>query len=74
MSAKLSLAFGVTPVKPHGYAPISSEWASTFTVTVRELRPGLVSLRPNRTARWPSGAKSVRSTRRPAVSGRSSFV
>ena len=66
----LSLALGVTPVNPHGYCPISSEWASTDSLAVRAA-PGLVIFSPNSTPRRPSGAKSVRVTFRPAVSGRS---
>ena len=47
-------------VKPQGYAPISSEWASTL----RLIDTGLdaVSVSPISTARRPSGAKSVRLT------------
>src|ERR1044072_206784 len=62
----LSLALGVTPVKPHGYWPISSEWASTESVTVRPA-PGLLSLSPNSAARRPSGTKSVRPPSTPAA-------
>src|SRR5690242_21799222 len=40
-------------VKPHGYALISSEWASTLSVNGAEF--DAVSVRPNSTARFPSG-------------------
>jgi hypothetical protein len=65
----LSLAFGVTPVKPQGYALNSSECASTFTVTVLAAAAGFVSRSPKSTARRPSGAQSVRSRCRPPASG-----
>jgi hypothetical protein len=74
VSGRLSAALGVTPLKPHGYSVMSSEWASTLTVTVRVLAPGLVSSSPKSAARRPSGTKSVRSSRGPAAGGRSSFA
>ena len=67
----LSLALGVTPVKPHGYAVMSSECASTLTVTVLSAAAGLVSASPKSAARLASGATSVRCTCSPPVSGRS---
>ena len=54
-SGRFSLAFGTRPLKPHGNWLISSEWASTLTVTVRA-RLGLVSFSPNSAARWLSEA------------------
>ena len=69
LSGRLSLAFGVTPAKPHGYWPMSSERASTVTVTVRLWRPGLVSLSPNSAPRTPSGTKSVRCSSMPSIDG-----
>jgi hypothetical protein len=66
----LLLAFGVTPVNPQGYALISSECASTITVTVLGLVFGFVIVIPNKTARRPSGAKSVRVRCSPSVAGR----
>ena len=68
MSGSWSLAFGTLP-KLHGYSVSSSECASTITVTVFALAPVFVSFSPNSAARWPSGAKSVRSTWSPAASG-----
>jgi hypothetical protein len=70
-SGAFSLALGVVPVKPHGYCVISSECASTFTLTVFVRLEGLRSLSPIRAPRLPSGATSVRSSRRPSIDGRS---
>jgi hypothetical protein len=51
-------ALGV--VQPHGYDAISSECASTSSVTVRAVLERSVS--PTSVARIPSGTKSVRRT------------
>src|SRR2546421_2959484 len=54
-------------VKPHGYALMSSEWASTLSWNWAEL--DAVSVSPNSTACRPSGAKSVRVICTPLVVG-----
>ena len=64
----------MTPVKLQGYSVISSEWASTLTVTVRALAPGLVIFSPNSAARRPSGTKSVRWSVSPPAEGRANFA
>ena len=46
-------------VSPHGYAPISSEWASIFRVKLSSVPPA-ANFRPTSTARLPSGTRSVR--------------
>ena len=55
-SGRFSLAFGTRPLKPHGNWLISSEWASTLTVTVRARLESLLSFSPNSAARWLSDA------------------
>ena len=69
VSGTLSLALGTTPPKPHGYCVISSEWASTKTLTVRPFFFGLVTFRPRSAPRRPSGATSVRSSCIPSTDG-----
>ena len=55
-SGRFSLAFGTRPLKPHGNWPISSEWASTLTVTLRARLELLLSFSPNSAARRLSDA------------------
>jgi len=71
VSCTLSLALGTVPLKPHGYWPISSECASTQILAVRVRLASLVSFSPSRAPRRPSGATSVRSSRKRAMVGRS---
>ena len=55
-SGRFSLALGTRPLKPHGNWLISSEWASTLTVTLRARLEVLRSFSPNSAARWLSDA------------------
>src|SRR5438093_1544113 len=52
----LSLALGVTPLKPQGYCPISSEWASIVSFTSRAA-PGLVTLQAEQRGAAPVGGE-----------------
>ena len=70
-SGALSLAFGTFPFSLHGYCVISSEWASTVTVTVRSCERAFVSLSLISAPRRPSGATSVRRRRMPSIDGSS---